>query len=81
MVMIYFIFIIIPIPCKTSSHISYPGGLIPLKTKISNVDNVVKRYVNLEKYKFSWYNHNVKNAWGLNLDRNNNIKDLSFIKI
>ena len=43
-----FIFIIIPIPCKTSSHISYQGGLIPLKAKISNADNVVKRYVNLE---------------------------------
>ena len=69
-----FIFIIIPIPCKISSHISYPGGLIPLKAKISNVDNVVKRYVNLEKYKFSWYNHSVKkNAWNLNLNRNNNI--------
>lgn len=47
-----FIFIIIPIPCKTSSHISYPGGLIPLKTKISNVDNVVKRYVNLRNIGF-----------------------------
>jgi virulence-associated protein VapD len=67
-----FIFIIIPIPCKTSSHISYQGGLIPLKAKISNADNVVKRYVNLEKYKFSWYNHNVKNVWDLNLNQNNN---------
>jgi len=69
----YFIFIIIPIPCKTSSHISYPRGLIPLKAKISNVDNVIKRYVNLEKNKFSWYNHNVKYVWNLNLSRNNNI--------
>ena len=69
-----FIFIIIPIPCKISSHISYPGGLIPLKAKISNADNVFKRYVNLEKYKFSWYNHSVKNARGLNIDRNNNIE-------
>jgi hypothetical protein len=47
-----FIFIIIPIPCKTSSHISYPGGLIPLKAKISNADNVFKRCANLEKYAF-----------------------------
>jgi hypothetical protein len=63
MIVFDFIFITIPISCKTSSHISYPGGLIPLKAKISNADNVVKRYANLEKYKFSWYNHNVKNVW------------------
>ncbi len=69
----YFIFIIIPIPYKTSSLISYQGELIPLKAKISNADNVVKRYVNLEKYKFSWYNHNVKNVWDLKLNQNNNI--------
>jgi hypothetical protein len=68
-----FIFIIIPIPCKTSSHISYQGGLIPLKAKISNTDKVVKRCANLEKYKFSWYNYNVKNVWELNLNQNNNI--------
>ena len=58
----YLIFITIPIPCKTSSHISCPGGSILLKAKITNADNAVKRYVNLEKYKFSWYNHNVKNV-------------------
>ncbi len=69
----YFIFIIIPIPYKTSSLISYQGELIPLKAKISNADNVVKRYVNIEKYKFSWYNHNVKNVWDLKLNQNNNI--------
>ncbi len=69
----YFIFIIIPIPYKTSSLISYQGELIPLKAKISNADNVVKRYVNLEKYKFSWYNHNVKNVRDLKLNQNNNI--------
>ena len=55
-----FIFIIIPIPCKTSSHIPYPGELIPLKAIISNADNVFKKCVNLEKYEFLWYNHNVK---------------------
>jgi hypothetical protein len=69
----YFIFIIIPLPYKTSSLISYQGELIPLKAKISNADNVVKRYVNIEKYKFSWYNHNVKNVWDLKLNQNNNI--------
>ena len=65
--MVDVIFIIIPIPCKTSSHISYPGGLIPLKAKISNADNVFKRCVNLEKYEFLWYNHNVKKMLGIQI--------------
>lgn len=32
----------------------------PLKTKISNADNIFIRCMNLEKYEFPWYNHNVK---------------------
>ena len=55
-----FVFIIIPISCKTASHISNPKEFITLKAKIANVDNVFIGCVNLEKCEFSWYNHNVK---------------------
>jgi hypothetical protein len=68
-----FVFIIIPISCKTASHISNPKEFITLKAKITNADNVFKRCVNLEKREFSWYNHNVKKCLELNSSRNTNI--------